>query len=253
VAVQVTTEGVVNLRTSTSVYKLVVAEAHAGRLRSLKYLRRNYLDYNEEMPDGFYDGGHGMTFRVGADGKLGVSSSREVILVDAGKDVTLGPKLEMARKFIENARTLQEKIQMLAMFVSNSLGGSQLVPGSSMPGIVDLTDQDVDQRKMSGKNAGDILMLGHLNYGVCRHRALMFKYLADRLGIPSRLVRGKTSDWHVWNVVQLHGKNYVVDVMQQPWNLMEENSPEVDQYKRIFNRRGVRVMAGIGGRSITRP
>lgn len=255
VEVKVTRSGIIRLKTSTSIYELRIDEKRAGRVRSLQYLRRGYLDYDEKMPDGFYDGGHGMEFGIEDDGKLSVHSDREVILVDGTQDQGLAFKLDAAKKFIENAAGIEDKIKMLAIFVSNSLGGSQMIKDAG-PSITDLTGREIEARKQHTASSGDIVMLGYLNYGVCRHRALMFKYLADRLGIKSRLVRGKqggySGGWHIWNVVELKGKHYVVDVMQQPWNLMEEGSKEVDDYRRAFNDQGVAVLAGIGGRSIVR-
>jgi len=251
-SVRVTPEGAVFLQTDTSVYKLDVDRA--ARLRSLGYLRRGYLDYDEKMPDGFYDGGHSMGFELDDEERLSLSctSSREVLLVDSNNDPALAFKLEVARQFIEDANTVQAKVQMLAVFVSNSLGGSQMIQGGGKRWLLELTHGDIEQRKMRAKNSGDIVMLGHLNYGVCRHRAIMFKYLADRLGIPSRLVRGQQYGvWHVWNVVQLGSKNYVVDVMQQPWRLMEENSKEVNDYRRVFSEKGRQAFGGIGGCSIS--
>ncbi|PJB89638.1 hypothetical protein CO082_00220, partial [Candidatus Peregrinibacteria bacterium CG_4_9_14_0_8_um_filter_44_15] len=255
IQVKVTRSGIVRLQTSTSVYELRIEDKRAGRVRSLQYLRRGYLDYDETMPDGFYDGGHGMEFEIDENDALKVRSPREVILVDGTKDQGLAFKLDAARKFIENTTAVEDKIKMLAMFVSNSLGGSQMVQGSGLS-ITDMTDREIELRKQNVPTAGEVVMLGYLNYGVCRHRALAFKYFADRLGIRSRLVRGKQGGadggWHIWNVVELGGKHYVVDVMQQPWRLMEQDSKEVGAYQRAFNERGARVLAGIGGRSITR-
>jgi transglutaminase/protease-like cytokinesis protein 3 len=57
--------------------------------------------------------------------------------------------------------------------------------------------------------------------GVCRHRSLLFKILADEAGLPSALVRGnyarrgrKPGFAHAWNEVTLaDGRRLLIDVM----------------------------------------
>jgi len=252
ISVKVQDDGAVLLRTETSVYRLFVYNAHLSRLRALQYLKRGYLNFDEEMPDGFFDGGHDAQFYVGSNGNLEVESfDRELIVVDSKIDKELKLKVDHAIKFLSSATDLRTKIQMLAIFVSNSLGGSKMAQPGSIH-ISELNEADMSTKTRSFGNVNNVLLLGCLNYGVCRHRAILFKYLADRVGIPSRLIRGKlhTGGWHVWNVVCINGKNYVVDVMQQPWNLIEEGSPEVDIYMRVTHERGQRVLHGMGGESI---
>lgn len=249
--IEIDSKGVVLLQTGTSVYRLDIDDSNfVARLRSLQYLRRGYLDFDEVMPDGFYDGGHSMTFSI-QDGRLDVNrGNREFILVNAERDHNLAAKVACAREFVASATMLQARVQMLAMFVSNLFGGSQMVKGGDID-FSQLVEEDVQQHFTQVRGVGNAVLLGSLNYGFCRHRAILFKYLADRLGIPSRLVRGKQSDWHVWNIVNIDGKNYVVDVMQQPWKLLEEDSRDVEHYRRVFmSRVGKRVYGGIGGHSI---
>jgi hypothetical protein len=61
--------------------------------------------------------------------------------------------------------------------------------------------------------------LGRLTCGLRRHRALLFKVVADCLGVPSRLVRGRYycgDEDAAANVVLCGGVEYFVDVMQSP-------------------------------------
>jgi hypothetical protein len=88
--------------------------------------------------------------------------------------------------------------------------------------------------------------------GVCRHRALLYKYLADHsvrfpsqwgisvesmcLPIRARLVRGsQANEPHAWNVVFVDKKHYLLDVMQDPFALHDVSSQRVSQflYQRI--------------------
>ena len=47
---------------------------------------------------------------------------------------------------------------------------------------------------------------------VCAGYSKAFKYLCDRAGIECKVVNGVCGGAHVWNVVTLEGKNYIVDV-----------------------------------------
>lgn len=74
-----------------------------------------------------------------------------------------------------------------------------------------------------------------LKYGVCRHRAVLFKALCDRVGLPCSLVRGEPGGTHVWNVIPIGPSQhrYIVDVMlTQPDVLMSDLSKTAEQYTR---------------------
>ena len=48
---------------------------------------------------------------------------------------------------------------------------------------------------------------------VCAGYSKAFKYLCDKVGIECKVVNGEMNGYaHVWNVVTLEGKNYIVDV-----------------------------------------
>jgi hypothetical protein len=237
------------LNTRNSVYEIELADnSKANRQMSLLFLRRGYLDFQEKMPDGFYDGGRYTTFSVETDGRLVPHSPREIDLLHQGMDPALKRITENATKLLANIPDQESKIKLLALFVSNTLGGSQIVklPGND---IEEISNREIAHLKAQSQNTNFIL-LGYLTHGVCRHRALLFKYLADRLGIPSRLVRGDQNNGaHQWNVVELKGKLYIVDVMQNPTELIDENSDTAKYYK----RKGLRgLQGGFGGRSITK-
>lgn len=240
----------IKLHTQTSVYKLLNLDSEKdNRTISLKYLRNGYLDFNEKMLDGFYDGGRHMTFYLDEADNLIPDSRREVVVLDNRNDVLLENKSKKAGKFLSKISNMEGKITALALYVSSIMGGNQNYDGSNSD-IVKLTDMDIESlKKQTGTN---ILAIGYLDHGVCRHRALLFKYLADRNAIPSRLVRGDYGTngnvgGHVWNVVKLGEKFYIVDVMHDPTELFEEGSEKAMKYKRK-NIHGDK--AGLGGRSV---
>ncbi|KAJ1388657.1 Protein kinase-like domain superfamily [Sesbania bispinosa] len=73
-----------------------------------------------------------------------------------------------------------------------------------------------------------VLPLGSLTIGLARHRALLFKVLADSLGIPSRLVKGlpyTDSDVCGNNFVKIDdGREYIVDLMADPGTLIPSDA-----------------------------
>jgi len=220
-------------------------EEFLTRQMVLKYLRFDYLDFDDVMPDGFYDAGHGAHFKTEhTGGELSVvpdGSGREIMMVDAGTDIGLIEKLRRAERILEGVSDEVSRVKLLAMFVAGAYGGVQLSRGGDR--ILGLCERDMGLRK----NDEGKLKVGQLNFGACRHRAIVFKYLADRLGIRSRLIRGRYGpDGHAWNIVDIGGKYYVVDVSRSPGELKEVDSIEVDFYRREMGGR----IAGAGGHSL---
>ncbi|KAJ1293648.1 hypothetical protein BS78_01G084600 [Paspalum vaginatum] len=81
------------------------------------------------------------------------------------------------------------------------------------------------------RNSG-IVPIGSLQFGVCRHRAVLMKYLCDRADppIPCELVRGHLDYTpHAWNVVPVRkGDGWVRMIVDAcyPTNIKEETDPE---------------------------
>ncbi|EEF45224.1 ATP binding protein, putative [Ricinus communis] len=87
-------------------------------------------------------------------------------------------------------------------------------------------------RSVKAKRNSIIVPLGNLQFGVCRHRALLFKYLCDRMDppIPCELVRGYLDFIpHAWNTILVkRGDSWVrmlVDACR-PHDIREETDPE---------------------------
>ncbi|XP_057288672.1 armadillo repeat-containing protein 3 isoform X4 [Pezoporus wallicus] len=90
----------------------------------------------------------------------------------------------------------------------------------------------------------NVVPIGKVKKGTFYHRALLFKAIADRIGIGCSLVRGKYN--RAWNEVKLVDdspqgitglllppREYIVDLMFEPGRLIKEGSVEADQYKHI--------------------
>ncbi|XP_043546376.1 armadillo repeat-containing protein 3 isoform X1 [Chiloscyllium plagiosum] len=132
--------------------------------------------------------------------------------------------------------SIREQIVALATFVSEKMGGpihkEKLHEFNWELHIADL--------KFELKS--NIIPIGKIQKGVYYHRALLFKALADRIGISCSLVRGEYN--RAWNEVMLVDQptqdviglfipptKYIVDLMHQVGNLMRTDSPDAAHYE----------------------
>ncbi|XP_057957170.1 uncharacterized protein LOC131150463 [Malania oleifera] len=87
-------------------------------------------------------------------------------------------------------------------------------------------------RSIKSRRNSIVVPIGTLHFGVCRHRALLMKYLCDRLEppVPCELVRGYLDFLpHAWNVIPIkRGDIWVRMVVDacRPHDIREETDPE---------------------------
>ncbi|OMO85566.1 hypothetical protein COLO4_21575 [Corchorus olitorius] len=87
-------------------------------------------------------------------------------------------------------------------------------------------------RSIKSRRNSIVVPIGTLQFGVCRHRALLMKYLCDRMEppVPCELVRGYLDFMpHAWNVVLVkRGDSWVRMVVDacHPHDIREETDPE---------------------------
>ena len=81
----------------------------------------------------------------------------------------------------------------------------------------------------------NVIPIGFVKRGIFYHRALLFKTLADRIGVPCSLVRGDYN--RAWNEVTLlnndKSTHYLVDLMKEPGNLLEIGGHAAGAYKKL--------------------
>ncbi|CAI0559369.1 unnamed protein product [Linum tenue] len=104
---------------------------------------------------------------------------------------------------------------------------------SDSAGEINLTD--INKRSLysiKARRNSVVVPLGNLQFGVCRHRALLMKYLCDRMNppIPCELVRGYLDFTpHAWNHVILKRGGSLVRMIVDacsPFDIREETDPE---------------------------
>ncbi|CAI9771304.1 unnamed protein product [Fraxinus pennsylvanica] len=105
----------------------------------------------------------------------------------------------------------------------------------SVDNVEDIVFLDLCEKSLQSKKArlnSIIVPIGGLQFGVCRHRAVLMKYLCDRMEprIPCELVRGYLDfSPHAWNVIVIKRSEswvrMIVDACH-PHDIREETDPE---------------------------
>ncbi|EMS55011.1 Serine/threonine-protein kinase CTR1 [Triticum urartu] len=218
-----------------------MAEKAANRQRFVRASQSfSALSYDDKILDGFYDiwatGGkpalrtipslmelHQQPFSLGA--------KTEAVLVNRAQDselVDLGQKaLNMAVDFRSQTSHSVGRvlIQRLAILVANHMGGPVVDPENVL-----LKYQNMSS-SLRASIRSSVMPLGRITIGLARHRALLFKVLADNLDVPCRLVKGRQytgSDDGALNIVKLNdGREYIVDLMSDPGTLIASDGADL--------------------------
>uniref|UniRef100_A0A8C4RT32 Armadillo repeat containing 3 n=1 Tax=Erpetoichthys calabaricus TaxID=27687 RepID=A0A8C4RT32_ERPCA len=126
----------------------------------------------------------------------------------------------------------RERVVLLARLVADAMGG---------PVERDVLHEffwELHFSELKAELRSNVIPIGRIKKGVFCHRALLFKALADRLGINCTLNKGEFS--RAWNVVMLIEETpkmslvaYIVDLMHSPGRLMKAGSPEAIRYQTL--------------------
>jgi len=148
------------------------------------YNRDGVLDFVDSISSGFYDTGRNVFPLPSLESlrEIPPNKGREVILVDEAKDRKLLIMKELALETVHVMREDPEKERAIAVakLIDTRMGGQDRdILSNSQKLITHLKE----------KMRNNVVLLGDISQGVCRHRAIMFKYLSDACGIKSRLVR----------------------------------------------------------------
>jgi hypothetical protein len=200
---------------------------------SAKFWNTGSLDVDDKTQDGFYDLGIGREFSyVAALKELAVEADIEVIVCDSSADAKLGKLLDAARAALAAEEDKEGRVRALANLVSQQLGGSLSYEEYGNFGFA----TDVQRAKLERKS--NVLYVGDLAKGACRHRALLFKFLSDQVGIECKLQRSRhvrgAHIGHAWNFVYTEfDKGFVVDLMHSVGALYPEGSVDANKYARL--------------------
>nr|XP_061810184.1 armadillo repeat-containing protein 3-like [Nerophis lumbriciformis] len=232
---------------------------------SLKYALTDHLAATDIITDGFYDAGKSCfkdkVFTLTELSMEPVNQRLPIIVVSAGIEVILHKKsLEegqqterfwkvmndvdlrfLVKEVKESIGVLndeQEQYVALARRVSTVMGGA--IEKEDLHSFGWLLHICLLRCKMQC----NVIPIGVISKGFYCHRALLFKYLADCIGLSCTLVRGEYN--RAWNEVLLcmedsasngHSSQqplcYIVDLMHQPGRFLRTHSPAAFRYHSI--------------------
>ncbi|XP_068094681.1 armadillo repeat-containing protein 3 [Hyperolius riggenbachi] len=131
---------------------------------------------------------------------------------------------------------VREQVVGLAQFVADKMGGAV-----ERDRLQDFSwELPISELKYELKS--NVVPIGRIKRGIFYHRALLFKALADRIGVACSLTRGDYG--RAWNEVKLledslrpgmraPPETYIVDLMYEPGRLMKQGTVEADGYQQI--------------------
>ncbi|KAI7754178.1 hypothetical protein M8C21_012596, partial [Ambrosia artemisiifolia] len=172
---------------------------------SRRFWANGCLSYFDKVPDGFYFI-HGMDPYVWnvcsnpqESGQIPsleslkslnseIESALGVTVIDQHTDPNLRELHNQIHSISSNTvtrLTTAEVVNQLARLVCNRMGGAALNGESE---LVPLWKKCSDELKKRLESV--TLPIGSLSVGLCRHRAILFKVLADTIGLPCRIAKG---------------------------------------------------------------
>jgi len=217
-----------------------VAEDAVDRLlqksQSAKLWLRGEVDFEDMTADGWFDMGVGKPYTSLPDLQHEpVNTNREVLLADKTQDQKLAQLLELINadcaelgltaevldKRDSASTNIKKKcVEKMAKRISEKMGGD-----ISFEKYMDF-GYAAEIQRCKALRRSNVVWIGDLSRGVCRHRAFLFKYLCDvKLPYLCRLERSKIERGahvgHAWNTIKFYGdvdqegqqKSYTVDLM----------------------------------------
>ncbi|VFQ99013.1 unnamed protein product [Cuscuta campestris] len=196
------------------------------------------LSYADKISDGFYnilgmnpylwvmcnnseEGGRLPSMKA-LKGSEPSDTSMEVVLIDRRGDSKLRELEDMAQEIFfaaENTLVLAEKLGKL---VAVHMGGSFQVEQGDL-----YTRWEILSKRLRDLQKSVVLPIGDLSTGLCRHRAILFKKLADYVGLPCRIARGCkycVEDHRSSCLIKImddrkFSREFVVDLVGEPGNI----------------------------------
>ncbi|XP_026505276.1 armadillo repeat-containing protein 3 isoform X3 [Terrapene carolina triunguis] len=213
---------------------------------SQKYSQMGYLSSSNIITDGFYDYG-----QVKPGVKLlsleelsiqELNDHRAIILVNAKlPEVSLSAEDKSQDPYYgrtTSSSSIRKSSKERARFVADKMGGP--IERDKLHEF----SWELHISEIEFELKCNVVPIGKIKKGTFYHRALLFKVIADRIGIGCSLVRGEYG--RAWNEVKLVDDSpqgitglllppqvYIVDLMYQPGCLMKQGSAEADHYQRI--------------------
>ena len=186
----------------------------------------------------------------------------EIIVLDSSQDQALKELRARVYQQLANTSTSYARALVIAEAIHNATGGDY---GSSDAGCIEI-EAKIDQLR-AARNT-NVIIVGNIldmKLGVCRHRSLLFKYLADYTHteqisncnrsahnynvVESRIIRGNyLGGGHVWNIVVCDRSLYLLDIMHDYSHLHSMKSQKANELYRRGH--GDQVSGTLGATSL---
>uniref|UniRef100_A0A803LK60 non-specific serine/threonine protein kinase n=1 Tax=Chenopodium quinoa TaxID=63459 RepID=A0A803LK60_CHEQI len=201
------------------------------------------LSYNDKITDGFYNI-LGMNPQVwvmcnDVEDAKGVPSlaslkaisphdtSMEVVMVDKHGDSRLRELQDRAQELSSTSQNALVLVEQLGKLVSIHMGGNFSVEQGDLH-----MRWKVVSKRLKELHKCIVLPIGSLSSGLCRHRAILFKKLADYVGLPCRIAQGcrycaadhRSSCLVIIEDDRQLPREYVVDLICEPGNVRSPDS-----------------------------
>ncbi|KAE9619615.1 putative protein kinase TKL-CTR1-DRK-2 family [Lupinus albus] len=200
------------------------------------------LSYYDKVPDGFYlirgidsfvwtvctglqENGRIPTIEKLKSVDPCVNSALEVVLVDRRSDPSLKELENRVHDISSSSITTTEVVDQLSKLVCDHMGGSNSFGEDDFVSI--WRDCSNDLKDCLGSV---VVPIGSLSAGLCRHRAILFKVLADAIDLPCRIAKGckyckrdDAASCLVW-FRHVNDREYLVDLIKKPGYLCEPDS-----------------------------
>lgn len=201
------------------------------------------LSYNDKIPDGFYNilGMNPHVWAMCNDFEEGrqipsltslkaVSpngTAMEVVLVDQRGDLGLKELHDRAQELSSSSQNTLGLVEQLGNLVSLHMGGDFPVEQGELH-----RQWETASKKLKDLQNSVVLPIGSLSAGLCRHRAILFKRLADYVGLPCRIAQGcryciahhSSSCLIIIEDERQLPREYVVDLVCKPGNVHSPDS-----------------------------
>ncbi|XP_043711725.1 serine/threonine-protein kinase CTR1-like isoform X2 [Telopea speciosissima] len=149
-------------------------------------------------------------------------TSMEVVLVDRRGDLRLMELEAKARELYNASANTLMLVEKLGKLVAIYMGGPFPVEQGDLHRHWKLVS-----KRLQDYQRCIVLPIGSLSMGLCRHRAILFKKLADCIGLPCRIARGCkycAADHRSSCLVKVgddeqSSREYVVDLVGEPGNV----------------------------------
>lgn len=200
------------------------------------------LSYNDKISDGFYNilGMDPYMWMMCSNSEEGKHLPSLLALKAVNPGTTSMEVVVVDRYGDSRLRDLEDRAQELYFSAENNLVlAEQLgkLVASTMGGTFPMEQDDLYARWESGSmrlrdlQNGILVPIGSLSVGLCRHRAILFKKLADYVGLPCRIARGCkycVEDHRSSCLVKIQDdkstREYVMDLIGQPGNVYNPDS-----------------------------